>query len=75
MRIKTPANTLKNTIIRITGFGASFQMGAKSTPELHTPAPYLPPEAFFKNPISLAADIWTFGVSLLGERYLFETLA
>ncbi|KAK1771314.1 CMGC/SRPK protein kinase [Phialemonium atrogriseum] len=39
---------------------------------------YLPPEAFFEDPITPAADIWTLGVNLyepMGERPLFETFA
>ena len=77
MRIKTPANTLKDPIIRITDFGTSFRVDEKPNRELHTPAPYPPPEAFFKDHITLAADIWTLGVSfyeVLGECCLFEAV-
>ena len=38
---------------------------------------HLAPEAFFHDPSTQTADIWTLGVNLydvLGERPLFETL-
>jgi len=47
-------------------------------PELHTPALYLPPEDFSREPITMVVDIWTLGVSLyeiLGERALFESFS
>jgi serine/threonine protein kinase len=76
--IRTPANTLTDPIVRISDFGTSFVVAETPNPQLHTPEPYLPPEAFFNEPVTLAADIWTLGVNLyevLGERCLFETFA
>jgi serine/threonine protein kinase len=76
INISTPADTLTDPIIRITDYGTSFIAATEPNPELHTPMLYLPPEAFFNKPITLAADIWTLGVNLyevLGERPLFET--
>ncbi|TQV94331.1 hypothetical protein V2A60_002633 [Cordyceps javanica] len=62
----------------ISDYGTSFMLDAERSPELHTPPLFLPPEDFFHEPITLAADIWTLGVSLyevLGERCLFETFS
>ncbi|KAK3307649.1 kinase domain-containing protein [Chaetomium strumarium] len=76
LHIKTPANSLVNPVIRISDFGTSFVVAEEPNPALHTPDPYRPPEAFFNEPITLAADIWTLRVNLyeiLGERCLFET--
>ncbi|KAL2018660.1 hypothetical protein VTK56DRAFT_495 [Thermocarpiscus australiensis] len=78
MYIRTPANTLLDPIIRISDYGTSFVAATEQSPKLHTPALYLPPEAFFEEPITLAADVWTLGVNLyevLGERPLFETFS
>jgi serine/threonine protein kinase len=72
------ADQVVDPIVRIYDYGTSFVLGNEESPELHTPALYLPPEDFFNEPITLAADIWTLGVSLyevLGERALFETFA
>lgn len=74
--LPTPADKLIKPLIRISDYGTSFLAATESNPKLHTPALYLPPEAFFNEPATLAADIWTLGVSLyevLGERPLFET--
>jgi serine/threonine-protein kinase SRPK3 len=76
MHIKMPADKLVDPIIRISDYGTSFVVATEPSPELHTPALYLPPEDFFNEPITQAADIWTLGVNLyevLGERALFET--
>ncbi|RMD45051.1 hypothetical protein DV735_g99, partial [Chaetothyriales sp. CBS 134920] len=57
---------------------AQLIMATEHSPKLHTPPLFLPPEDFFQEPITLAADIWTLGLSLyevLGERPLFETFA
>ncbi|KAH8587993.1 protein kinase [Bisporella sp. PMI_857] len=34
------------------------------SPTLHTPALYAPPEGFFQEPVTPAADVWTLGVNL-----------
>lgn len=76
MHIKMPADKLVDPIIKISDYGTSFSVSTETYPKLHTPALYLPPEDFFGEPITQAADIWTLGVSLyevLGERALFET--
>ncbi|KAI1195787.1 kinase domain-containing protein [Nemania serpens] len=76
MHIKMPADKLVDPIIKISDYGTSFTVVTETSPKLHTPALYLPPEDFFGEPITQAADIWTLGVSLyevLGERALFET--
>lgn len=78
IHIKMPADKHLDPIVRISGYGTSFVAATEPSPELHTPALYLPPEAFFNKPISQAADIWTLGVNLyevLGERTLFESFA
>ena len=78
MHIKMAADQLVDPIVRIYDYGTSFVVADELSPELHTPALYLPPEDFFHEPITLAADIWTLGVSLyeiLGERALFETFS
>ena len=75
MHIKMPADKLVDPIITMSDHGTSFTVSTETSPELHSPA-YLPPEDFFGEPITQAADIWTLGVSLyevLGERALFET--
>lgn len=76
MHIKMPADKLVDPIIKISDYGTSFMLSTKTSPELHTPALYLPPEDFFGEPITQAANIWTLGVNLyevLGERALLET--
>lgn len=76
MHIKMPADKLVDPVVKISDYGTSFVVSAATFPELHTPALYLPPEDFFGEPITQAADIWTLGVNLyevLGERVLFET--
>ncbi|KFY91104.1 hypothetical protein V498_05693 [Pseudogymnoascus sp. VKM F-4517 (FW-2822)] len=76
MRIKMPADMLVEPIVNISDYGTSFMVATEPSPELHTPALYLPPEDFFNEPITQAADIWTLAVNLydvLGERALFET--
>ncbi|KAK4034733.1 protein kinase dsk1 [Parachaetomium inaequale] len=65
------------TYVKITDYGTSVIAAANEPfPKLYTPTLYLPPEAFFHEPATLAADVWTLGVNLyeiLGERPLFET--
>ncbi|KAJ8126402.1 hypothetical protein O1611_g7237 [Lasiodiplodia mahajangana] len=76
MHIKMSADKLVDPTIKISDYGTSFTVSTETCPKLHTPALYLPPEDFFGEPITQAADIWTLGVSLyevLGERALFET--
>ncbi|KAK2591041.1 hypothetical protein QQS21_011273 [Conoideocrella luteorostrata] len=76
MHVKMAADTLADPIITISDYGTSFPVATERSHELHTPPLFLPPEAFFHEPITLAADIWTLGVGLyeiLGERPLFET--
>ena len=75
MHFKMPADKVDDPIIKISDYGTSFTVSTDVSPRLHTPALYLPPEDFFGEPITQAADIWTLGVSLyevLGERALFE---
>lgn len=76
INISMPADKVSDPLVFISDYGTSFAVATESAPELHTPALYAPPEDFFQEPITLAADIWTLGVSLyevLGERPLFET--
>ncbi|KAK1589922.1 kinase domain-containing protein [Colletotrichum navitas] len=83
MHVKTPADNVVDPMVGISDYGTSFVVATVKealtephTPELHTPALYLPPEGFFNDLITQAADIWTLGVSLyevLGERPLFES--
>ncbi|KAI0096291.1 kinase domain-containing protein [Nemania sp. FL0031] len=78
IHIEMPANKLVDPIIRISDYGTSFIVSTETNPKLCTPALYLPPEDFFGEPITQAADIWTLGVNLydaVGERPLFETFA
>lgn len=73
-----PANEVTDPEIVISDYGTSFVVFQTPSPMLSTPALYLPPEAFFDDPITPAADIWTLGVNLyeaMGERPLFETFA
>ncbi|GAA88373.1 hypothetical protein AKAW_06487 [Aspergillus luchuensis IFO 4308] len=75
--IIVPSDQVVNCRVKITDFGSSFFFG-KEPLELHTPTALLPPEAFFQDPITPSADIWTLGCTLydiLGERPLFETWA
>lgn len=72
MHIKMPADKLLDPIVSVSDYGASFVVATEPSPELHTPALYLPPEDYFNESISQAADIWTLGVNLyevLGERH------
>ncbi|KAF2458135.1 kinase domain-containing protein [Lineolata rhizophorae] len=78
MHINMAADKLVDPIVTISDYGTSFILPTNCSPELHTPPLFLPPEDFFHEPITLAADIWTLGVNLygiLGERPLFETLS
>ncbi|QPG98528.1 hypothetical protein C2857_007700 [Epichloe festucae Fl1] len=71
-----PTCTLVECVMAISDYGTSFMVSTKTSHELHTPAAYLPPEDFFSEPITQAADVWTLGVNLyevLGERALFKT--
>lgn len=72
------ADKLFDPMITVSDYGTSFKIATGSSSKLHTPALYAPPEDFFDEPITLAADVWTLGVSLyevLGERPLFETFS
>ncbi|KPM39875.1 hypothetical protein AK830_g6695 [Neonectria ditissima] len=76
MHIKMPADKLVDPTIKISDYGTSFSISTEKCPKLYTPALYLPPEDFFGEPITQAADMWTLGVNLyevLGERPLFES--
>lgn len=76
MSLEMPANKVVDPEILISDYGTSFVISEEPNPSLHTPALYLPPEDFFNEPVTPAADIWTLGVNLyevLGERPLFET--
>ncbi|EGX92449.1 protein kinase domain-containing protein [Cordyceps militaris CM01] len=78
LHMKTAADKLEDPIIAISDYGTSFVLAAERSPELHTPPLFLPPEDFFQEPITLAADVWTLGVNLyeiMGERPLFETFS
>lgn len=78
MSLEMPADKITDPEILISDYGTSFVVSEKSNPSLHTPALYLPPEDFFNEPVTPAADVWTLGVNLyevLGERPLFETFA
>ncbi|ELR07825.1 hypothetical protein VC83_01068 [Pseudogymnoascus destructans] len=68
MHIKMPAVT-------ISGYGTSFVVAIKLSPKLHTPALYLPPEDFFNDPITQAADIWTLAVNLYEVLLSWKHLA
>ena len=75
-----PANEIAEPEIVISDYGTSFMVSQTSSPTLHTPILYAPPEEFFNEIITkpTAADIWTLGINLyeaLGERPLFETFA
>jgi serine/threonine protein kinase len=76
--MKMPADRLFDPLIRISDFGTSFIWPSDHSPQLHCPPLYLPPEDFFQEPITLAADVWTTGLTLyeiLGERPLLESFA
>lgn len=78
MTLEMPANKIVDPEILVSDYGTSFIVSEELKPSLHTPALYLPPEDFFNEPITPAADVWTLGVNLyevLGERPLFETFA
>ncbi|KAF7867350.1 hypothetical protein EAF04_005433 [Stromatinia cepivora] len=78
MSFNMPADQILDPEIVICDYGTSFVISEESDQELYTPELYLPPEAFFNEPITPAADVWTLGVNLyevLGERPLFETFA
>ncbi|WEW55519.1 hypothetical protein PRK78_000950 [Emydomyces testavorans] len=73
-----PANKMIDPEIIIMDYGTSFIVSKTPSPTLHTPALYSPPEDFFNEHITTAADVWTLGVVLydvMGERPLFETFA
>lgn len=73
-----PANKVIDPEIIISDYGASFVVSQTPSPTFLTPALYSPPEEFFNDNITTAADVWTLGVVLydaLGERPLFETFA
>ncbi|OBT69530.1 hypothetical protein VE03_01057 [Pseudogymnoascus sp. 23342-1-I1] len=67
-----PADKLVDPIVTISDYGTSFVVATERSPELHTPALYLPPEDFFKEPITQAADIWTLAVNLYEVLEFFE---
>ncbi|KFY43350.1 hypothetical protein V495_04012 [Pseudogymnoascus sp. VKM F-4514 (FW-929)] len=76
--MKMHADKLVDPIVRISDYGTSFVVATEHSPKLHTPPLYIPPEDFFNQPITQAADIWTLAISLyevLSERPLFETYA
>lgn len=76
--MRLPANELLDPRVQIIDYGTSFVFPSETSPSLHTPPLYSPPESFFDEPITSAADIWTLGVSLyeiLGERALFESFS
>lgn len=75
MQVTMPADGLFEPAVTVADFGISFVMGAEPNPYLGPPAIYAAPENLFKVPITLAADVWTMGVSLyeaLGNGILFE---
>ncbi len=77
IHIKTAADKLRDPIITMSDYETSLNLATERSPKLYAPPLSLPPEDFFQEPITLAADIWTLGVSLyeiLGERPLFEAL-
>ncbi|KAF6785366.1 protein kinase domain-containing protein [Colletotrichum musicola] len=65
MHVKTPADELLDPMVGISDYGTSFVVSTDAEvlqkPKLHTPALYLPPEGFFDEPVTQAADIWTLG--------------
>ncbi|EGE84464.2 protein kinase domain-containing protein [Blastomyces dermatitidis ATCC 18188] len=78
MNWNRPANEVMDPEIIISDYGTSFIASKAPSPTLHTPTLYSPPEEFFNERITTAADVWTLGVVLydaMGERPLFETFA
>lgn len=79
MKQNMPSNKMTDPEILISDYGTSFTISKTTSPRLHTPALYAPPEDFFNDRIiGTAADVWTLGVVLydaMGERPLFETFA
>lgn len=77
MNLIVPSNQMTSCKVKIADFGSSFLFG-KEPKTLHTPTALLPPEAFFHEPVSGKADIWTLACTLYdipSERPLFETWA
>jgi serine/threonine-protein kinase SRPK3 len=73
--VDMPSNTVLDPKITIADYGTAFLVSEEKTPQLHTFPHYRPPEIFFGQPPTLAADVWTLGVNLyevMGERPLFE---
>lgn len=78
MSTKVAAHELVDPFAKIHDYGTSFLPGLEHSSQLHTPPLFLPPEDFFDELITLAADIWTLALSLyevLGERTLFESFS
>ncbi|EGD94343.1 serine/threonine protein kinase [Trichophyton tonsurans CBS 112818] len=79
MKQNMPSNEMTDPEILISDYGTSFAVSKTTSPRLHTPTLYAPPEDFFNDRIiGTAADVWTLGVVLydaMGERPLFETFA
>ncbi|OAT02647.1 protein kinase domain-containing protein [Blastomyces dermatitidis ER-3] len=78
MNWNRPANEVMDPEIIISDYGTSFIASKAPSPTPHTPTLYSPPEEFFNERITTAADVWTLGVVLydaMGERPLFETFA
>lgn len=76
IHMKMAADKLVNPIVKLSDYGPSLLLATEHAPEIHTPPLSRPPEDFFQEPITLAADIRTLGVGLyevLGERPLFES--
>lgn len=75
MNTRVAADRVVDPLVKIYDFGTSFLPATESSPQLLTPLLFLPPEDFFHEPITFAADIWMLGLSLyevLGDRTLFE---
>ncbi|KAF3481875.1 uncharacterized protein GIQ15_04634 [Arthroderma uncinatum] len=76
MNLMVPSDKVVDCRIKIIDLGTSF-FPDKPPKKLYTPNTLLPPEGFFHETITPAADLWTLGCILyeiLGERPLFETL-
>ncbi|KAI1771431.1 kinase-like domain-containing protein [Hypoxylon cercidicola] len=71
-----PSNEIFEPEIVISEYeGTSFLTSQTPPPKCLTPD--APPELFFQEPMTPAADVWTLGVNLydvLGDRPLFETV-